>query len=596
VIADVVFDLPRRQSFAYAVLPGLTLARGQRVVAPLQGRSRPGVVIAVREGDAAGLQAVGAALEPVPILSEAALRVCEWAAQESLSSLGSTLAALLPPPPGRRREAVAPPPPSSRSPRTVRPELWIGPRRRQELLEHLGETAASALVIAPDVAGVARWARRLQAVRLDSGTSSAARRDAWFAAARGRARAVVGTRSALLAPLPPPAMLVLLDEHDPAHRPPGAPHMHSRDLLRKRAAIEGSRLVLLAGAPSCETWWQSEQGEIARAGDERGRWPEVVTADTRGILRNHPLTPLLTRAIEEATRRDRRVALIVPRSAGGLACNDCGTLLRCPDCGISLAHARGTAFATCRLCSRLEPVPETCPACGGHRLGPLGWSAERVEAAVARRFPRLRVARAALPAGAAADAEAQVIVGTPGLLRGVRPGSLGAVGFVSLDGLLRLPDFRAGERVFQSLWAAAEAVGPNGRVVVQTLDPAHHAVRAARAQDRAAFYAVEIKSRRGLGYPPFGRLCLVTVRGRDAASGRALAEECAAAMQGLPGLTVYPAAAEGTPGARRPRFKVVVKGPPALPRLVAEPLRVVLERSRRPAGVVLVEMDPLTFS
>jgi primosomal protein N' (replication factor Y) (superfamily II helicase) len=595
VIADVVFDLPRRQAFSYAVLPGLSLARGQRVLAPLRGRPRAGVVVAVREGDAVGLQPVAAAVEPVPILSEAALDVCEWVAAESLSSLGSTVAALLPPPPGRRRETVAPPPPAH-STRTVRPELWAGLGRRQKLVEHLAETADSVLMIVPDVAAAVKWARRLQAARLDSGASPAARREAWFAAARGRVRAVVGTRSALLAPLPPPAFLVLLDEQDPAHRPPGAPRMHSRDLLRQRAATEGSRLVLLAGAPSCETWWQCEQGEITRADGERGSWPEMVTADTRGILRNYPLTPPLSRAIEDAARRGRRVALIVSRSAAGLACNDCGIPIRCPDCGIALAHARRAALATCRLCSRQEPVPQICPVCGGHRLAAFGWSAERVEAAVARRFPRLRVARAASPGGKAEDPDAHVVIGTPAILRGMQPGSVGVVGFVSLDGLLRLPDFRAGERVFQSLWTAAEAAGPSGRIVVQTIEPSHHAIAAARTRDRGAFYGVEIESRRALGYPPFRRLCLLTVRGRDAASGRALAEECAASVRGLPGLTVYAATAVGAPSGRRPRWQIVIKGPPRLPRLVAEPLRDVLERSRRPAGVVVVEMDPVTFS
>jgi primosomal protein N' (replication factor Y) (superfamily II helicase) len=595
VIADVVFDLPRRQPFSYAVLPGLALARGQRVLAPLRGRPRRGVVVAVREGDAVGLEPVATALEPVPILSEAALRVCEWVAAESLSSVGSTLAALLPPPPGRRWETVAPPAPG-RSARTLRPELWASLRRRQHLVEHIAQTADSVLVIVPDAAAAGEWAGRLQAARLDSGASPAARREAWFAAARGRVRAVVGSRSALLAPLPPPAMLVLLDEHDSAHRPPGPPRMHPRDLLRQRAATEGSRLVLLAGAPSCETWWQCEQGEIARTEGDRGSWPELVTADIRGILRNHPLTLPLSRAIEESARRGRRVALIVSRSAAGLACNDCGTPVRCPDCGIALVHARGAALATCRLCSRTEPVPDICSVCGGHRLAPFGWSAERVEVAVARRFPRLRVARAASPADKPDDTNAHVVIGTPSLLRGIEPGSVGAVGFVSLDGLLRLPDFRAGERVFQSLWAAAEAAGPSGRIVVQTIQPAHHAIVAARTQDRAAFYAMEIESRRALGYPPFRRLCLVTVRGRDAASGRALAEECATAMRSLPALTVYAAAAMGAPGGRRPRWQVVVKGPPGLPHLVAEPLRDVLERSRRPAGVVLVEMDPVTFS
>jgi primosomal protein N' (replication factor Y) len=595
VIADVVFDLPLRQAFSYAAPDARALARGQRVWAPLRGKPRLGVVIALRRGDGVGLEPLGEAVEPVPIASETALGLCRWAAEESLSSLGSTLASLLPPPPRRRGEAVAPPP-MARAATPRLPEIWVGARRREELVALLSEMPGSALIIAPDIAGAGRWARRLQAARLDSGTSDEMRRAAWFAAARGRARAVVGTRSALLAPLPPPAMLVLLDEQDVAHRPPGAPRIHSRDLLRERAALEGSRLVMLSGAPSCESWWGSAQGAIACHGADRGPWPEVVTADTRGILRNHPLTPPLTRAIEDATRAGRRVALIAARSATALGCDDCGAVVRCPDCAIALSHARGAAKAICRLCSRGEPVPDSCARCGGHRLSPFGWSAERVEAAVVRRFPRLRVARAAPRAPGAAAPEPDVVIGTAALLRTVRPRSLGSVGFISLDGLLRLPDFRAGERVFQTLWTAAEAVGPRGRLVVQTLHPDHHAIAAVREQNRSAFYGPEIASRRDLGYPPFRRLCAMTVRGRDRLAAHALAQECAAAARGVPGLTVYPPVAAGGPGARRPRWQVVVKGPAELPRLLAEPLRSVLERGRRAAGVVEVEMDPVSLS
>lgn len=597
LIADVVFDLPVRRSFSYLLPAGCHLTRGQRVRAPLKGQPRLGVVVDLREGEPAGLRPVVAAAEPVAIASEMALRLCTWVAEESLSSLGSTLAALLPPPPPGPGEVVAPPPVSG-SAGPIQPEVWMDRGRGERLVERLAEAAGSALIIAPDVAAAGRWARRLQAARLDSGAPPAARRAAWFAAARGRTRALVGTRSALLAPLPPPATLVLLDEHDPAHKPPGAPRLHSRDVLGRRAAVEGSRLLLLSSTPSCETWWQCEQGEIARARVDGGPWPEIVTADTRGILRNHPLTLPLTRTIEAGARRDRPVALIVPRAGAGLACGDCGTVLRCPDCGIALSHPRGAPLATCRLCARAEAVPDTCPGCGSHHLSPFGWSAERVEAAVARRFPRLAVARAAgrAPGGAGVAARLDVVVGTPSLLRTVAPGSLGAVGFISLDALFRVPDFRTGERVFQSLWAAAEAVGPAGRVVVQTVHPDHHAIAAVRDQEHARFYAVEIDTRRDLGYPPFRRLCLVTVRAADRDGGRALAEACAESVRGLRELTVYSPAPVGDASARRPRWQVVIKGPPALPLLVAGPLRDLLEHRRRPEGVVDVEMDPVAFA
>ncbi|OGL16663.1 MAG: hypothetical protein A3K12_01890 [Candidatus Rokubacteria bacterium RIFCSPLOWO2_12_FULL_71_19] len=593
MIADVVFDLSLRHSLAYLVPDGLPLLPGQRVRAPLAGRTRVGVVVELRPEERVGLKPITAAVEPVPILSRAMLDLGRWAAQESLSSLGATLAALLPPPPQRARgESVAPPPPARRA-APIPPELWVDAARESRLVERLGGDEGASLVIAPDIEGAARWAERLDAARLDSGVPEGARRTAWFGGARGRPRILVGTRSALLAPLPPPATLVLLDEHDPAHKPPGAPRMHSRDLLVERARLEGSRLLLLSATPAAETWWRADSRHFVRRESAPGPWPEVITADTRGILRNHPLTLPLTRAIEEMSRRGRRTALVVTREAAALGCDECGAAFRCPDCGVALALSRRDARLTCGVCSRAVPLPAVCPGCGGHRLSPFGWGAERVEASLRRRFPRLGISRAT---GSRLDPRADVVIGTAGLLRGAPPGSLGCVGFVAVDGLLRMPDFRAGERAFASLWAAAEAVGPGGRVIVQTLHPEHYALRAVKEQSRTGFYASELKFRAELGYPPFRRLCLVSIRGRSEEGARALAAECAGTLRGIPGLTVYPAAARGAPGAGRPLWRFAIKGPADLPRLIAEPLRPVLERGRRASGVVEVEMDPLSLA
>jgi primosomal protein N' (replication factor Y) len=404
---------------------------------------------------------------------------------------------------------------------------------------------------------------------------------------------VVGTRSALLAPLPPPATLVLVDEHDAAHKPPGAPRMHSRDILVERAGLEGSRLLLLSATPSVESWWHADSRRFRLDDAGPGPWPQVIAADTRGVLRHHPLTLPLTRAIEEMARRGRPTALIVTREAAGLGCEECGAALRCPDCGVALALSRVRQSLSCRLCSRCDPLPSVCPRCGGRRLSPFGWGVERVEASVRRRFPRLSVGRAG---GARPNAGAEVVVGTAALLRGRAPGSLGCVGFIALDGLLRIPDFRAGERAFAALWAAAEAVGPDGRVIAQTLHPEHHAVRAVTDQSRPAFYAPELRFRAELGYPPFRRLCLVSVLGRDAEDGRRLASQCQGRLAGIPGLTVYQAAPRGTPGARRPLWRFAVKGPAELPALLAGPLSPLLGGRRRGSGMVEVEMDPLSLA
>jgi primosomal protein N' (replication factor Y) len=586
LIADVVFDLPLHRPFSYLVPPGQRLSRGQRISAPLHGRQRVGLVVELREGDAMGLKPIQRALEPVPILSSAALALGRWAAAESLSSLGSTLLSLLPPlPRAGSAEPVAPAAEPHRGAAPL-PELWVGSQREARLAEALAGGAEAALVIVPDRESAARWARRLDAARLDSGAPDADRRAAWFAAARGRARVVVGTRSALLAPLPAPASVALLDEHDAAHKPPGAPRLHSRELLRERARLEGSRLLLLSPTPSVESWWRADSGRFLRPAPEPGPWPEILTADTRGILRHHPLTLPLTRAIEDMTRAGRRVALIVTRGAAALACGECGLLVRCPECGIALALSRDRKMLACRLCARSEPVPEVCPGCGGHVLSPFGWDPERVQTSVIKRFPRLRVSRD--PRGA------QVMVGTAALLRSAAPGSLGCAAFIQLDGLLRLPDFRAGERAWQLLWAAAEAVGPDGRVIVQTLHPEHYAVQAVRAQDRDGFYEHELRFRAELGYPPFRRLCVVSVRGRSEAGARALVTEAHGAVSGLGGLSVYPPAPLGAPGAKSSRWSFTIKGPAELPRLLAPALTPFVERGRRHGGVVEVEMDPVS--
>jgi primosomal protein N' len=186
------------------------------------------------------------------------------------------------------------------------------------------------------------------------------------------------------------------------------------------------------------------------------------------------------------------------------------------------------------------------------------------------------VARAGPRAGGA-----QVVIGGAGVLRGLAPGSLSAVGFVALDGLLRIPDFRAGERAFQSLWAAAEAVGGGGRVIVQTLHPEHYAIQAVRQLERRLFYEPELQFRAELGYPPYRRLCLLDVRGKTEEGARALIAECTAALRGIPGIRVY----APTPGARRrrggpggaswsrapPTCRVFSKGP-ALPPRAPPPL------------------------
>ena len=616
MIADVAFDAPVSHPFSYRVPDGWEPAPGQRVLAPLRGAARVGMVVALREGDDARLKPLLRVADSTPILSPAQLDFASWIAAESLSSLGSTCAALLPPPlldsratgPGsgsgaRHATRMEPPAGAPRNAPERRPTLLVGAGREQRVLERIEGAKGGALVIAADVDTAARWAQRLakvdQVVRLDSGVDEEVRAKAWRQLADGSARLATGTRSALLAPVAPPGTLVLLDEHEAAHKPPGPPRIHSRDVVLERAAREGATLLLTSATPSVEMWWRADSGRAEAVPAPPGPWPAVSLADTRGILRREPLTPALARAVREALAAGRRVFLAVTRLTSALACDECGAIVRCAECALALAYSRAAATLACRLCGRTAPLPDTCPSCQGRRLSPFGWGVERVEHAVRRRFPDARIARydpdglrgARGETQRAAAAAAQVVIGTRGALRLFGRATLGLAGFVSADQLLRVPDFRAGERTFALLWAAAERVVEGGALVIQSQNPTHYAFDAVVRQDLAAFYAHELRFRGELGYPPFRRLATLTVRGQSAPETERLAARVSAALRTSTALQVYPPGADRRNRVRR----VVVKGPAELPRLVGAALEEFRGGRQEGRGIIDVEVDPVEW-
>src|SRR5207244_335071 len=275
--------------------------------------------------------------DPAPILVPAQLDFVRWIAAESLPSVGSTCAALLPPPlpastalldstatgPGSGSSArydtrTEPPPGAPRVAPDQRPTLLVGTGREERVLERIKEAKGGALVIAADVEAAARWAQRLakldRVVRLDSGVDEGARAQAWRQLADGSARLATGTRSALLAPVVEPGMLVLLDEHEAAHKPPGPPRLHSREVVLERAAREGLTLLLTSATPSVEMWWQAGSGRADAVLAPPGPWPAVSLADARGLLRREPLPAPVAVRLGRRARRARGAAPL-PRRA-----------------------------------------------------------------------------------------------------------------------------------------------------------------------------------------------------------------------------------------------------------------------------------------
>jgi len=604
MIADVAFDVPVTHPFSYRVPDGWTIGVGQRVIAPLGAAHRVGIVVGLRDEPAERLKSLTAVAEAAPVLDGPRLALAHWIAEQSLSSLGSTCAALLPPPSSREAGGS---PRRARATDAERPfhaELLIGAGRERRVVDRIAASRGTALVIVSDLEAAARWAQRLgkrgRVVRLDSGASEDDRAAGWLALERGEAEVAVGTRSALLAPLAEPATIVIVDEHEAAHKPPGPPRLHSREIVLERAQREPATALLTAATPSVETWWRAtDRHAIALVPPPPGPWPAVSLADARGILRREPLTPPVARAMRETLGAGRRVFLGVSRLASALACDECGAIVRCPTCAIALAYSRTAASLTCRLCATSIPGMDTCPACRGRRLSPFGWGAERVEHAVRRRFPKARVARydpdvrrgKQGEAQRAAAAAAEVVIGTRGALRLFGPASLGLAAFVSPDQLLRLPDFRAGERMFSLLWAAAERVGGGGAVILQSQNPEHYAFDAVAGQDLDAFYRHELKFRAELGYPPFRRLAVITIDARDDAEGRRLTEAVGAALGASRSLTVYPA----VPDRRGRRRRIVVKGPTDLPSVLAPALAEFRTTRSRGRGIMEVEVDPVEW-
>jgi primosomal protein N' len=603
-IADVAFDVPVPHPFSYRVPDDWQLTPGQRVRAPLRGGPRMGVVVAVRDGPDAGLKALTALVDRAPLLSSMQLDLARWIATRSLSTLGSTCLSLLPPP-GGRAEALpdaASPAASGPASQATRPLLIHGHGRERRLLDRIGAARGGSLVLVPDLDAAARWATRLgklgSVTRLDSEAEDHERAEGWRALVEGRARIAVGTRSALLAPLAADGILALIDEHDPAHKPPGAPRIHTRDVVMERARREPATVLLTSATPSVETWWRADAHQIDRAGAAPAPWPEVSVADTRGILRREPITPPLARAMRDALAAGRRVFLGVSRLTAALACDECGGIVRCPACGLALAHLRATATLACRLCAATEPLPELCPTCRGRRLSPFGWSPERVEHAVRRRFPKASVARydpdargRKVEAQRRAAAHAEVVVGTRGALKLFGPASLGVAGFVTADHLFRLPDFRATERAFGVLWAAAERVRADGALVVQSQHPDHYALTALIRQDLPTFYKDELRFRAELGYPPFRRLAIITVSGKSHADCAPLLAGVATALHGSAGLTVYPPMAD-----RRGRaHRIVVKGDDDLSGALDRALGDFRRARGASRGIIDVEVDPVEW-
>jgi primosomal protein N' (replication factor Y) len=404
----------------------------------------------------------------------------------------------------------------------------------------------SVLVLVPEIAltpAVASAFRDTFGNRVavqHSGLSAGERSDQWYRIRRGEVSVVVGTRSAVFAPLGTLGLVIVDEEHDTSFKQEETPRYHGRDVAVVRARGEGALVVLGSATPSLETSQNAANGRYTRIVMERRvqdrPLASVSVVDMRQEYAAHGPEVILSGPLKNAiaARLDAGRQSLVLLNRRGLAtavfCRQCGGTIECPNCSVSLivhSEGRDRHRARCHYCNYGMLVPRACPACKGPYLERRGFGTEKVAHEISTLWPAARIARldrdAVRRKGAAADILRSMAAGTIDILVGTQMIAKGhdfprvtLVGVVSADVGLGLADFRAAERTFQLLTQVAGRAGRGevaGEAIVQTLHPGHYTIRHACRQDYRAFYEEEIRFRRAMHYPPAVALINAIIRG-----------------------------------------------------------------------------------
>jgi len=456
------------------------------------------------------------------------------------------------------------------------------------------EEEGQALVLVPEIALtpqlVQRFERRFgdRVAVLHSGLSLGERREEWTRVLEGEASVVIGARSAVFAPMRKLRLVVIDEEHEPSYKQEDAPHYDAREVAMWRAREAGALVVLGSATPSLASMFRVERGDArlvslpVRA--NRRPLPSVDVIDMREELRAGNRSFFSRRLAEELERtvsEGMQAILFLNRRgfAHAALCRACGHSMECPRCDIHLTVHKGAEghVLVCHYCGHEEPLVRRCPACGEDALVPYGLGTEQVEQHLMRTWPTMRVLRMDLDTTRRKGAlesiidrfqrgEADVLVGTQMIAKGLDFPRVRLVGVVAADAMLTLPDYRANERAFQLLTQVAGRAGraeTDGITLIQTYQPGHRAIEAVRSHDYRLFYERERESREFFRYPPFCELAVFLAshaeerlaRGAAARFERELARSPSAAS-----LTVLPA---GPSGIRRIdnvyRYQVVMK-------------------------------------
>ena len=371
---------------------------------------------------------------------------------------------------------------------------------------------------------------------LHSALSDKERAEHWHRIRRGEARAVVGTRSAVFAPVSNLALLIVDEEQDSSYKQEDTPRYHARDVAVMRAKLSSAVVVLGSATPSLESYFNAKKHRYALVEMpdrvEKRPLPEVELVDMRQEFQETGQEQVISRKLIEEIglrleRKEQAMVLLNRRGYSPVAlCRACGKTLECRNCAVALTHHKSERRMQCHYCGFMAPVPRHCASCGSDYVYFLGTGSEKLEELLHGFFPQARIARLdrdtvrghadfervlnALNAG-----EMDLLVGTQMIAKGHDIHGVTLVGVVGADMALGMPDFRAAERTFQLLTQVAGRAGRGeipGKVILQTYFPDHYAVQYAAQHDFVGFYEKELRFRSWMHYPPYSSLANVMVR------------------------------------------------------------------------------------
>lgn len=424
-----------------------------------------------------------------------------------------------------------------------------------QAIQRVLEQGRTAIMLVPEISltpqTVERFKSRFAATQhevavLHSHLSEGERHDEWHRIRSGRARIVIGARSAVFAPLEKLGLIVVDEEHEPSYKQEEAPRYHGRDVAVLRGNLERCAVLLGSATPSLESFHNASSGKYellriaSRVDDKKLPYIRIIDMRMESIKLASVISSRLMTAIEERLTRGEQTILFLNRRgfSTSLLCEKCGYVCECPNCSISLTFHRGANRIACHVCGHLAVAPTKCPECKDPGIRQRGTGTERVEDVVQTLFKKAVVKR--LDADVMQRKEAfretlsafkagkiDILVGTQMIAKGLHFPNVTLVGIINADLGLHMPDFRAGERTFQLLTQVAGRAGRGdveGEVFVQSYTPFSPAIQFSRHHDFEGFWEQEIEFRRQWEYPPFTHLILIQIRSEHQARAELSAE------------------------------------------------------------------------